>query len=81
MKLTQTVTEQSSSDIVDIQAQDMEEVPDFNTIFYDKEIKRVVQRTKKKVETGGREDEADPNSDRTVSLCHIRHSDPGRGEP
>ena len=30
-----------------------EEVPDFNTIFYDKENKRIVKRTKRKVETGG----------------------------
>ena len=30
-----------------------EEVPDFSTIFYDKEKKRIVKRTEKKVETGG----------------------------
>ena len=30
-----------------------EEVPDFNTIFYDKERKRIVKRTEKKIETGG----------------------------
>ena len=30
-----------------------EEVPNFSTIFYDKEKKRIVKRTKKKVETGG----------------------------
>ena len=29
-----------------------EEVPDFNTIFYDKERKRIVKRTERKVETG-----------------------------
>ena len=29
-----------------------EEVPDFNTIFYDKEKKRIVKRTEKKVDTG-----------------------------
>ena len=29
------------------------EVPDFSTIFYDKEKKRIVKRTEKKVETGG----------------------------
>ena len=28
-----------------------EEVPDFNTIFYDKERKRIVKITEKKVET------------------------------
>ena len=30
-----------------------EEVPDFNTIFYDKETKRIVKIIEKKVETGG----------------------------
>ena len=30
-----------------------EEVPDFNTIFYDRETKRIVNRTERKVETGG----------------------------
>ena len=30
-----------------------DEIPDFNTIFYDKEKKRIVKRTKKKVETRG----------------------------
>ena len=30
-----------------------EEVPDFNTIFYDRERKMIVKRTKRKVETGG----------------------------
>ena len=30
-----------------------EEVPNFNTIFYDKEKKRIVKRTEKKVDTGG----------------------------
>ena len=29
------------------------EVPDFNTIFYDRERKRIVKRTERKVETGG----------------------------
>ena len=31
-----------------------EEVPNFNTIFYDKENKRIVKRTEKKVNTGGK---------------------------
>ena len=31
-----------------------EEIPDFSTIFYDKEKKRIVKRTEKKVETGGK---------------------------
>ena len=30
-----------------------EEVPDFNTIFYDREKKRIVKRTERKVKTGG----------------------------
>ena len=30
-----------------------EEIPDFNTVFYDKERKRIVKRTEMKVETGG----------------------------
>ena len=30
-----------------------EEVPDFDTIFYDKEKKIIVKRTERKVETGG----------------------------
>ena len=30
-----------------------EEVSNFSTIFYDKEKKRIVKRTEKKVETGG----------------------------
>ena len=30
-----------------------EEVPYFSTIFYDREKKRIVKRTEKKVETGG----------------------------
>ena len=29
-----------------------EEIPDFNTVLYDKETKRIVKRTEKKVETG-----------------------------
>ena len=31
-----------------------EEVPDFNTIFYDRERKRIVKRTERKFETGGK---------------------------
>ena len=30
-----------------------EEVPDFSTIFYDKEMKRIVKRTENKVDIGG----------------------------
>ena len=30
-----------------------EEIPDFNTVFYDRETKRIVKRMERKVETGG----------------------------
>ena len=30
-----------------------EEIPDFNTIFYDKETKRTMKRMERKVEAGG----------------------------
>ena len=30
-----------------------EEIPDFNTVFYDKATKRIVKRTERKAETGG----------------------------
>ena len=39
--------------IVPFEQKKGEEVPNFNTIFYDKEKKRIVKRTEKKVETGG----------------------------
>ena len=29
-----------------------EEIPDFNTVFYDRATKRIVKRTEKRVETG-----------------------------
>ena len=49
-----------------------EEVLDFNTIFSDKEEKRIVKRTKKKVDTGSK-----PGimvTDKTV--VHGTHKDP-----
>ena len=49
-----------------------EEVPDFSTICYDKEKKRIVKRTEKKVDTGG-----EPRkmvTDKT--LVHGTHKDP-----
>ena len=49
-----------------------EEVPNFNTIFYDKEKKRIVKRTEKKVNIGGK-----PGvmvTDKTV--VHGTHKDP-----
>ena len=30
-----------------------EEIPDFNTVFYDRETKRIVKRTERKFKTGG----------------------------
>ena len=82
LKMTGAVTEQSASNPIDSQAQDLdnleaaagstigqamvptlrlipfeqkkvEEVPYFNTIFYDRERKRIVKRTERKVETWG----------------------------
>ena len=87
LKLTGSMIDQSASDPIDIQAQDLgdfdvqdpkvaassalgyaivptlrlitfdqkkkKEVPDFNTIFYDRETKIIVKRTERKVETGG----------------------------
>ena len=29
-----------------------EEIPDFNTVFYDRATKRIVKRTERKIETG-----------------------------
>ena len=29
-----------------------EEIPDFNTVFYDRETKRIVKRMERKIETG-----------------------------
>ena len=51
---------------------DIEEVPDFNTIFYDKEKKRTVKRTTKKVDTGGHLGKM--VTDKT--LVHGTHKDP-----
>ena len=49
-----------------------EEVPDFNTIFYDKEKKRIVKISEKKVDTGGQ-----PRKMVTYNtLVHGTHKDP-----
>ena len=84
MKLTQTETEQSASDIAGGKTQDVEnpevqdpqvptpstpmvptlklvpfvqkkgeEIPDFNTVYYDRETKRIIKRTERKVEAEG----------------------------
>ena len=39
--------------LIPFQQKKGEEVPDFKTIFFYKETKRIVKRTKRKVETGG----------------------------
>ena len=49
-----------------------EDVPNFNTIFYDKEKKRIVNRTEKKVDTGGKPGKM--VTDKTV--VHCTHKDP-----
>ena len=49
-----------------------EEVPYFNTIFYGKEKKRIVKRTKKKVDIGGKLGKM--VTDKTV--VHDTHKDP-----
>ena len=49
-----------------------EEVPNFNTIFYDKEKKRIVKSTEKRVDTGGQPGKM--VTDKT--LVHGMHKDP-----
>ena len=44
----------SEFDLIPFMPTEGEEIPDFNTIFFDKEKKRIVKRTKKKVDTGGK---------------------------
>ena len=44
----------SGVDLIPFMPTEGEEVPDFNTIFYDKEKKRIVKRIEKKVDTGGK---------------------------
>ena len=49
-----------------------EEVPNFSTIFYDKEKKKIVKRTEKKVKTG--EQSGKMVTDKT--LVHRTNKDP-----
>ena len=44
----------SGLNLIPFMQKEGEEVPDFSTIFYDKEKKRIFKRTEKKVETGGK---------------------------
>ena len=50
---TQGQTMFSGMNLIPFMQKEGEEVPDFNTIFYDKEKKRIVKRTERKVETEG----------------------------
>ena len=43
----------SEINLIPFMPREGEEVPDFSTIFYDKEKKRIVKRTEKKVDTRG----------------------------
>ena len=59
-------------DLIPFMPTEGEEVLNFNTIIYDKEKKRIVKRTEKKVDTGGK-----PGmmvTDKTV--VHGTHKDP-----
>ena len=62
----------SEFDLIPFMPTKGEEVPDFNTILYDKEKKRIVKRTEKKVDTGG-------NPGKMViekTIVHGTHKDP-----
>ena len=62
----------SEFDLIPFMPTEGEEVPDFNTIFYDKEKKRIVKRTEKKVDTEGNPSKM--VTDKTV--VHGTHKDP-----
>ena len=62
----------SEIDLIPFVPTEGEEVPDFNTIFYDKEKKRIVKRNEKKVDTGGQLGKM--VIDKT--LVHGTHKDP-----
>ena len=47
----------SGLNLIPFMQKEGEQGPDFSTIFYDKEKKRIVKRTEKKVETGGQSGE------------------------
>ena len=62
----------SEFDLIPFMPTEGEEVPDFNTIFYDKEKKMIVKRIEGKVDTGG-----NPRkmvTDKTI--VHGTHKDP-----
>ena len=61
----------SEFDLIPFMPTKGEEIPDFNTIFYDKEKKRIVKRTEKKVDTGGK-----PGRMMTDKTVHGTHKDP-----
>ena len=62
----------SELDLIPFMPNEGEEIPDFNTIFYDKENKRIVKRTEKKVDTG--RNLGKMVTDKTV--VHGTHKDP-----
>ena len=43
----------SGTDLIPFMPMEGDKLPDFNTIFYDKEKRRIVKRTEKKVDTRG----------------------------
>ena len=62
----------SEFDLIPFIPTDGEEIPDFNTIFHDKEKKRIITRTKKRVDTGGK-----PGKMVTDKIVvHVTHKDP-----
>ena len=62
----------SKFDLIPFMPIEGEEVPDFNTIFYDKEKKRIVKRIQKRVDTGGQPGKMVINK----TLVHGTHKGP-----
>ena len=62
----------SEFDLIPFMPTEGEEIPDLNTIFYDKEKKRIVKRIKKKLDSGGKPGKM--VTDKTV--VHGTHKDP-----
>ena len=62
----------SDFDLIPFMPTEGEEVPDFNTIFYEKEKKRIVNRIEKKVDTGGNPGKMVTNN----TVVHGTHKEP-----
>ena len=62
----------SEFDLIPFMPTKGEEIPDFNTIFYDKENKRIVKRTEKKVDIEGKGGKMVMNK----TVLHGTHKDP-----